>query len=229
MRIIKILRAVVVAIAAVFLPKLSSLFHEGKREDFLRLANRGLHILLTLSLPVAIGLGLVADDAIKFFFGNGYLGSITTTRILSFSIISVAISNFIGMQLLVTIGKEKITTVSTIVGAVTNVILNYFLIIRYQHVGAAVASAFTEILVTIIQILMAKKHIAFKFGGIKPIIASVVMGIAVLLIHLINMPILVRILVEVCAGGIIYLGLLSMMNDELIILLKKTLSPSAAK
>ena len=61
MRIMRILRGLVVAVAAVFLPQLSNYFYNGEKKEFLILTNKGLHILITLSFPVALGIILVAN------------------------------------------------------------------------------------------------------------------------------------------------------------------------
>ena len=108
MRIMRILRGLVVAVSAVFLPQLSNYYYSNEKEKFLFLTNKGLHILTVLSIPVAAGIILVADDAILTFFGSGYSQSILTTQVLAVSVISVALSNYIGMQILIILGKREL-------------------------------------------------------------------------------------------------------------------------
>lgn len=214
MRIIKIVRGVVVAVSAVFLPQLSSYFFNGKKDEFHKLANKGLHILTALSIPVALGLFLVSDELVTVFYGPGFTGSIFTTRILAISIVTVAFSNFIGMQILVTLGKEKITTISTICGAVSNIILNYFLIRAYQHRGAAIASVITEGIVTMIQLIMAKKYFKFEFRWVKIILASICLAVVVVLIKMIPCALILKLALECGAGALIYAVLLIILKDE---------------
>lgn len=224
MKIVKIIRGLVVAVSAVFLPQLSYYYYNGEYEKFKKLTNRGLHILLVLSLPVALGIMLVSDDAIITFFGNSYIGSILTTKILSLSVISVAISNYIGLQILVILGKEKITTISTICGAVLNIIFNYILIPIYLHEGAAIASTLTEIVVMVIQILLARKYIRFSFKLKTVLIPTIIMCIGVGLIHQISIIISIRLIVECLIGMLLYYYTALKMKDEFVLDINKVIT-----
>ena len=221
MRVIRIVRGLVVAISAVFLPQLSYYYYNGNQGEFYRLTNKGLHILTVFSIPAALGLFLVSDEAITVFFGSGFANSIFTTRILSISIVTVAFSNFIGMQILVTIGKEGITMISTICGALTNIILNCFLISSYQHYGAAIASVITEGLVMMIQIILARKYINFKFGWAKVIPSAICLGITVCFLKTLNCPMIIKLLLECGVGAIVYGIVLIIMKDEFALSVKK--------
>ena len=214
MRVIKIIRGLVVAISAVFLPQLSYYYYNGQKVEFLKLANKGLHILTALAIPAAVGMFLIADEAVVLFFGKNFTNSIFATRILSISIATVAFSNYIGMQILVTMGKEKITTISTVCGAVTNIVLNFFLIRNYFHNGAAIASAITEGLVMIIQLVLAERYIQLKFGGKKVVIATIVMGIFVSCIKLLSVPLVFKLFLECLIGGCVYFIVLLVLKDE---------------
>lgn len=154
---ISVIRTLIAAVCAVFLPRLSFYYAKKDYDSFNNLITRGFKILFTFTIPAAIGCALVADDFIPVLFGTSFLGSVVTTRILAISVITVAFSNFIGYQILVTVGKEKIMLISTVVGAAVNVILNYFLIRLYQHNGAAVASVITEGNVALIQLISIRK------------------------------------------------------------------------
>lgn len=216
MKIVKIIRGLVVAVSAVFLPQLSYYYYNGEHDKFKNLTNRGLHILLALSLPVAMGIFLVSDDAIISFFGNSYIGSVLTTRILSISVISVAISNYIGLQILVTLGKEKITTISTICGALLNIALNYMLIPIWLHEGAAIASTITEIAVMVIQIVLARKYIRFSPNLKTVLIPTIIMCVGVNIIHQMGMAVQIRLILECLVGVGLYYVVALKMKDEFI-------------
>ena len=220
MRVISVIRTMAVAISAVFLPQMSYLYFSGRKEEFLSLVNKGIHILGAVSIPVAIGFCLIADDAIVLVFGDEFKNSILTARILSLSIITVAYNNFIGLQILVTLGKEKITTISTICGAITNVIMNYFLIMAFQHNGAAVASATTECVVTLAQIVLSARYIKISYK-LKSIVVSCLamsVGVIVTRIFIADWAVL-RLVVSVIVGGIIYAVSMYIMKDEFVMLI----------
>lgn len=217
MRIIKIVRGVVIAVAAVFLPQFSALFHDNKIEAFYKLINKGLHVIGALSIPIAVGIALTADDVIVLLFGKEFQESILATQILSVSIISVAFSSFIGMQVLVTIGKEKITTLSTMAGAVVNIVLNYFLIKILKHNGAAISSAITELTVTTIQLILARRFIPFQFKYKKILVSMGIMILVVLIIKTCVDQIVIRLILEILFGVVSYVGVMLVTKDEFAI------------
>lgn len=216
MKIIKIIRSLVVAVSAVFLPKLSYYYYNDDYERFINLSNKGIHILTAISIPASLGVFLVASDMISILYGSGFEPSILTTQIVALSICTVAFSNFIGMQVLVTIGKEWITTLSTITGMFINIILNLFLIPLYQQNGAAFASMITELSVMILQIIIAKKYISLDFKMKKTIIASVFMVGTVLLIQLFVNSLFIRFILECSMGLIMYLLISFILKDSFI-------------
>lgn len=161
---VKLVKNLIVSVCAVFLPRLSIYLEQGRREEFESLTNQGLAVLLVLCAPAAVGMVIIAPNAIDFLFGSEFGEATLTLQILSVSIITVAFSNFIGYQILVTLEKENIVLMSTIAGAIANIALNILLIPGFKQNGAAVASAATEALVTLVQIVAARKHVPI---GIK--------------------------------------------------------------
>ena len=151
MKGVQVIKTLATSVCAVFLPRLSYYYSINQKDQFNKLIDKGFKILAYITIPACIGIELVAKDAIVVLFGKNFIESANTMRILSISIVTVAFSNFIGYQILITIGKEKIMFLSTVVGAFVNVILNYFMIPNLGCNGAAIASAITEISVTIVQ------------------------------------------------------------------------------
>jgi O-antigen/teichoic acid export membrane protein len=217
---ISVIRTLIAAVCATFLPRLSYYYAQKDYAHFHDLITRGFKIILTFTLPAAIGCALVSDDFIPLLYGSNFMGSITTTKILSISIVTVAFSNFIGYQILVTVGKEKIMLISTIVGAVVNVILNYFLIGRFKQNGAALASVITEGAVALIQLLSIRKIV--KLGPIvkRCVIPSAVGSLlmaGVLFILKPHMPSgIIRLCVCILLGMVIYAVVNILLKNDLI-------------
>jgi O-antigen/teichoic acid export membrane protein len=84
-------------------------------------------------------------------------------QIISPIIIAIGISNLIGLQVLYPLGKIKIVTISTLVGAIINFLLNLLLIPKFAQNGAAIATVSAEICVTLTQFIIAKRFIPFRF------------------------------------------------------------------
>lgn len=219
MKIVKIVRSLIVAICAVFLPRLSYYYSQGRISEFNNLIDRGLKVLFSLTLPTAIGLMLVSNIMIPVLFGSTFVEASITTIILSFSVITVAFSNFFGYQVLVTVGKEKQMMYSTLFGAVVNVVLNALLIIPLQHNGAAIASAITEGCVAVFQVLCVRKIIKIDFNKkfvLSTIFSLICMGASVILVQNIISNQLLQLIISFGVGAIIYLLVMLLFKNEIM-------------
>ncbi len=207
-RSISAIRGVTLAVSAVFLPKMSRIYESGDQEAFRKFVNKGMQVVLSVSLPVSVGFFLVADDATRLFFGEAFLPSVTASKILAFSIIASALSNYVGLQVLVTLNQKKITTISNICGAIANVLLNLFLIRLFAQNGAAAASLVTGFLVAMVQIILSEKHIRISFAVIPALLSSAIMVAGVYLVRM-YIPIWqLRLFLSVLTGAVLYLGAL---------------------
>ena len=158
---VSITRTMIAAVCAVFLPRLNYYIGQNRMEDFNSLTIKGIKVLLTLSLPACIVIAIMADDLVYILFGADYGPSVLSMQILSVSIITVAISNFMGYQILVSLSKEKLVLYSTIIGAIVNVLLNIVLIGPFGHYGAAIASVISEGIISMYQFHHVSKYITF--------------------------------------------------------------------
>lgn len=183
---VAITRTMIAAVCAVFLPRLNFLISHNLFDEFEKLAGKGMSILINTSLPVAVAICILADDFITILFGPEYQAAILAMRILCISIVTIAISNFMGYQILVTLGKEKIIFFSTIMGAVINIGLNVLLINRYSLYGAAIASVVTEGLIAIYQYYHVKNMISIKASineVLSLLIPTLLLGITILIVR----------------------------------------------
>lgn len=152
----------VTSLGVVMLPRLSNLVKLGDMDSFNRLAKKSYNFIITLSFPVCGGLILLAPSLIRIFSGEGFVPAIPTLQIISPIIVAIGISNLIGLQVLYPLGKIKIVTISTLVGAIINCSLNLLMIPKFAQNGAAVATVCAEICVTLTQFIIARKYIPFK-------------------------------------------------------------------
>ena len=207
MTIIRVVRTLVTAVSAVFLPRLSFYYHSGRQSEFEELIDKGLKILLFLTVPAAAGVCLVASDAVLLLFGDSFYGSIISVRILSLSIVTIAISNFIGYQVFITIGKEYLMVYSTIVGATINITLNLLLVNTLDYVGIALASALAELSVAAYQVYYLKKMSLLAMQKIylmKITGAVIIMMLAIILCQRLCDNLVIRLILSVIIGAITY-------------------------
>lgn len=185
-KIIGVLRALIAAVCAVYLPQLSFLYGSGEKEKFIKLAKKGIGVLVTFAVPAAAGLILLSDSLIPILFGKAFAPSSLTAKILSLSVITVTVSNFTGYQILTVINKEKDVLLSTIIGATINIILNVILISRFSYNGAAIASVITEACVMAFQIVRIHNYKIDVFERktvLSVIFSAIIMSVILVVIN----------------------------------------------
>lgn len=202
-----ILLTIVTALGAVMLPRSSNLIKQGAFDDFYRLANKSYNFILMLALPLCVGCIVMSPVLIHIFCGDGYDPSITTLRIICPIIIAIGMSNLIGLQMLYPLGLIKIVIISTCVGAVVNFVLNACLIPYFSQDGAAVATLAAEISVTLLQIVMARKHIKFELISedfAKYLLSAFLMGAICTVLMKIEVADIIKLVYVPISGVIIY-------------------------
>ena len=71
----------------------------------------------------------------------------------------MAWANVIRTQYLIPQHEDKTYIISTFVGAIVNLIINFLLIPKYDSVGAAIGTVFAEFSVFLIQFIMVRKEL----------------------------------------------------------------------
>lgn len=222
---VAVTRTMITAICAVFLPRLNYYIGKNRIDDFNKLAVKGISLLLSMSIPATIILAVLAKDFVMILFGAAYLPSVLSMQILSVSVITVAISNFMGYQILVSLGKEKIVLYSTIIAAIINIILNIVLISPFGHYGAAIASVISEAAVSLYQLYYVSKSIPLKFSYTKAcgiILPTAVMTCIMLSMKLLRMGTYLDVILISTIGLLSYCIIgFKFHNDAVVIFFKK--------
>lgn len=164
-KIVRMVYTVVIALVAVFYPRISMYYKQNNQEACNALLGRGTQILLLLALPCTVGLALTADRLIPLLFGEEFLPSVSTLRILSVLVLVFSIAYFLGHTVLTAVSGERMILRATIAGAIINAVANFILIPRMQQDGAAIASVLSEVTVTVILLWHARHYYTLSLGG----------------------------------------------------------------
>ena len=160
-KLIKVLIALVTSLGVVMASRVAVLWREKKKEAVYDLMYGSFRFTFALGLPMAVGCVLILSRFVPIFYGTGFEPVIPIIRVLVWMFPVLGCSNVIGIQLLVPTGREKYLTLSVIVGAVVNVILNSIFIYYYQAMGAAIASVVAECAVTATQFIVVRRELKF--------------------------------------------------------------------
>lgn len=194
----------------------------AKKDDHLIITYlmNSIKFVFFLGVPLMLGLMAVAKGVVPWFMGAGFSKSTILIVVLSPLIILIGLTNAIGSQYLLPLDKKKEYSVSVIVGIFINAGMNYFLILKYNAFGAALASVFSEIIVLIIQAYYVRNELPIKtcFGQSKNyFIAGIIMYLFISILVDKILPIAIwSSCVEILVGIIVYMCVLVLLRDQLI-------------
>lgn len=226
MKLVKIIIMVITAIGGVLLPHLSTYYMQGDYQGCSNIVKKVFQVMFFLFLPCCVGLFLTSDVLMVVLFGESFAAAGVTMRIASLLTLALGFSNLFGTQVLLTFGEEKKLLLCTIVGAVSNVLMNLWLIPRYQQNGAATASVISESLVTILSVIFAGKYITLKLETDimwKTIISTAVMGIAVWTVLQIEIGLFGQLVIAVSVGVVIYFAVNMVLRNRMLEELKSVI------
>lgn len=221
-KIVTMLLTLVTAISGVFMPRLSYMYAHD-RTKFSNLVTLGAKIVLFFAIPCCAGLFVVAQNAVYVLFDVQFLPAVPAMRIMSVLIVIIGVCDLLCYQTIISSGNEKKLIYSRVVAGIANVILNALLIPRFQHVGTAVATVISELIVNGMLIKyafeVAQPDIPARYI-IKLLLGATIMSTCVwCLQRYITNPV-VALIGSVCLGVALYIAAEAIMKNEVLIMLK---------
>jgi len=216
-KISKMVLTVVTALGAVMIPRIGYYFKENRTGEIRALMYRGYQFVWFLGIPLYLGLVMVSDNFVPWFFGDGYGKVATLLKVLAFLILAIGINNVTGMQYLIPTGRQNIFTVTVLIGAGVNFCLNLLLIYFLQSFGAAVASVIAETVIAVVQIIWVRKELSsweILKRGRNYYIAGALMVLALFILGGCLSSNIVNTAFMVVVGASIYFGMLFVLRDE---------------
>lgn len=219
-KIVKILLTIVTAVGTVMMPRIANCYAEGNKEQIKAYMKKTFNFVFILAFPLMFGIIAVANNFVPLFFGQGYDKVPMIMSILSLIIIFISLSSVTGTQFLLSTKRQKEFTISVVVGAIINFILNFILIKCYKSYGAAIATVVAELTVTAVQCYFVRKDFDLKEifkSSINYIISSIIMMMVCIFIDKVMIGRMTVILTQVIVGVITYFGVLFVLRDKFLL------------
>ena len=232
-KLIRIIKTVFVAATAVLIPRFSNLVARGKLEKVKPLAQKAFSVIFFLPLPAMVGLYLLSFEAVMLFGGERYLPSVLTMRILLPILMLLPMKSFIGKQILLTYGKQRLVLFAIFISTLLNIILNIILIPLFSQNGAAFASLVSEVLILVIEVIFGWpfiKMMDLKFRkNFVYLAATFIMALGVYSVKTFLLPVslsvFVTVLISSVTGAVLYSLALILMRESLFLpMIKRTVS-----
>ncbi|MCP4122859.1 MAG: flippase [Bacteroidetes bacterium] len=160
-------RMIMIALNTTVQPKFSQLFHAGKMDEVQYIAQKSSKMITLLNIPIFLALTFGAPYLLWFYGGQQH-GAEYMTGAMALAILATGqmINTAAGptAQLLNVTGHHKQFRNIAFIGAIANVIMNFFLIPKYGILGAAIASAISMAGWNIIASFYIKRKFGFFIG-----------------------------------------------------------------
>lgn len=219
----KILVSIITSLGTVLLPRVS--YYVGKRmnKEFREVNSKALNYVIVVAVPLVCFFIMYAEFCIRFIAGEAYLNSVAPMKIIMPAILFIGLSNILGIQMLVPLGKERIVLYSEIAGAITNIIFNSIYIPTYGACGAAFGTVMAEFVVMLFQGVYLWKEIVNSLRKIqygKIVFAVFIAIIPCMYIKNLAINILSTLVISACCFFGIYVIILCVLKENLIYSIK---------
>lgn len=203
-----ILVSLVSALGTVLLPRTSYYLQHGMTDAFRSVIEKSVKVVFIVALPLMFYCNFEAENIIMFLAGDGYREAVPTMLVLTPTIFIIGLSNITGLQILVPLGLEKYTVTSTMVGAMTDLVLNALLIPRYGALGAALGTLVTEIVVLGVQVLCVYKlpYVKNDWRDLLKIIAACLAAAGGMMVYQMR-PLIENVFLELVISAIVFFGI----------------------
>lgn len=208
------------AVATAVLPTIAAGVAKKAFKDVNIKMNIALRVTMIISIPAAIGIGVLGNQILAMLYPNYSEGGILL-QVGSISIIFLALSQ-IATGVLQGLGKVYVPAVNALIGAIVKIPLNYFLISipEINVTGAVISTIACYGVASLLNFRALKKATKTKADImgilIKPTIASILMAIVcyfsyMLVFAVTNMNTLSTI-IAICLGGVFYFVALALVR-----------------
>lgn len=150
-------------------PRLSRLMHTSPAKG-IRLARAGMSVTGLGGLVLGVTVFLFAPWLVRIVFGAQFTPAVTVLRLLAILPPLVSVTQSIGMQWLLPLGKERVVTRTVMMAGLLHILLVFALVPRLAHVGMAcvVLCSETFVCATLFYMAMADATHRLPFGGWTP-------------------------------------------------------------
>lgn len=207
-KIISIPKAMITAVGTVMLPRTSNMLAKGKNDEIKSNIQITMIGVLAVAFACAFGLSAVANTFAPVFWGTGFERCGTIIAYMTPALIFSVFGNVIRTQYLIPKEMDSAYTISLVLGAVTNFVINSLLIGRYGALGATIGTIAAEAVLCIYQTWAVRKHLEIKCylsNGVPFLIIGLIMFLAIKVIEPFISVSIIGLVAEIIVGGSIYI------------------------
>lgn len=169
---------------AIFFPVITEFYSRGEKKELENTTAVVTKWILMIVLPLVLLAILFSKQVLYILYGAEYIAGALVLCILGFGYLIISVFSPTN-RLISVIGRTRLIMVNTSIGAVFNVVLNFWLIPIYGIVGAGAATAFSLLVVNalaFIEVRMITGIQPMRLNYVKILFASIVSAVFVYVI-----------------------------------------------
>lgn len=156
-KIIQALKGLYTPVSQAIYPLIGKKMHENRLEG-LAFVRKVMCIVGSVMFFVSLIVFFYAEQIVGLLLGEQYMQSVVLLKIMAFLPFVICISNFLGVQFMLNIGLKKEFSVIVLLMAIFGMLNSVFFISIFKEGGAAFALLITEILVTVLFLIIVRKR-----------------------------------------------------------------------
>ncbi|MCX6795574.1 MAG: polysaccharide biosynthesis C-terminal domain-containing protein, partial [Candidatus Falkowbacteria bacterium] len=160
-RIIEVLSSLPFIFAGLILPILSAAWLTGDKDKYRKILQKSLNITIIAIFPLIIGGWFLADGIISIMAGWQFAGAGIILQILLVAAGLVFVSCLF-THAIIAIDKQRKIIGAYAFTSISSLALYLILIPRYSYYGAAIATVYSELAITIAAIYFVRRYTAFR-------------------------------------------------------------------
>ena len=161
-KLMRIPLGIVTALGTVMMPHMSHMIATGEKEKCNKVIELSMVFIMCLGSALAAGLSGIGRVFAPIFFGDEFVECGKLIIFLSPTVLSLSWANVIRMQYLIPNKMDTQFTISTIIGAIVNLVVNTLLIPHYGAIGAIWGTLCAETSLTVYQTYVVRKYLPIK-------------------------------------------------------------------
>ena len=166
-KIKSVLLGIVTSLGTVLLPRASYYIEHHEMDEFRRITKKAINFVFLIAVPLTVYFILYAKEGILFLSGDAYISAVIPMQIIMPTILFIGLTNIMGIQMLVPLGREKVVLYSEI------------LIPQLASAGAAIGTLVAEGVVWIVQFIALRKEVIPAYRNVRygAVILATVVGV----------------------------------------------------
>lgn len=211
-----VITSVVLGLSASLIPNMVEAFTLKKYDELNHKFNKSLQIILFISLPMCVGISLLASSVWTVFYGYNPIG----TSILAVAIFAPLFSNLYTVcnHTLQSMNKFKWVYISSITGIVLNAILDvpFMLLFDFLGIPAYWGATFATVVgfsaTVIIAMIYLKREFHFKYTDTKNMLGKILLPLAVMIVVVLLMKLFIPIDYDSRFACVMYIAVIALVG-----------------